>query len=430
MSRSRTIRSALLRGIVVVVTILLAPSPGRAQPATVNSSSTSGGVTVSAGPHGAGTPAVLDDYVLGPGDVVSVSVWGYPDMTTEIAIRPDGKLTLPLIGSVPAAGVTVDALTRALTKAYAEYIIAPQITVLIKQYRKLTVSVLGQVQHPGVYELPAGARVLNAIAAAGGLTEAAATEGVPLMHAGGPALRLDLARALKGDESANVALSGGETIVVPEDLVHVINVQGQVVRPGQLRMKGPMRVLDALLQAGGLTERASLTQATLVHASGQSEPLALDGLLLHQDMSANVPLQPGDSIFIPEETNNKIYVLGDVRNPGVYPVQAPLSLLQALALAGGPEQRGIGTAKQVYVLRRPGVSENIEAGPASLQPLPNGGAMLSANLQELMKDPARGVTVQPGDVIVVPQTGLGGLQVVVNILAGLASVFYNFRPLP
>lgn len=378
----------------------------------------------------AGAQPVAGDYLLGPGDVVTVSVWGYPDVTTEVAIRPDGKLTLPLIGSVPAAGVTADNLVVVLTRAYREYVVDPQVTVLIKQYRKLSVSVLGQVLHPGIYELQPGARALNAIAVAGGLTEAAATQGVPLMRPGQPVTAIDLARALNGDESANVVLKGGETIVIPEDLVHIVNVQGQVVRPGQFRLKGQMRILDILLQAGGLTEHASLTQASIVHASGQSEPLALNSLLLHQDMTANLPLTPGDTIFIPEETNNKIYVLGDVRNPGVYPVQTSLSLLQAIALAGGPEQRGAGTAKAVYVLRRPGASEGIQAGPAVLQSLPNGGTLLSANLQELMKSPTREVTVQPGDIIMVPQTSLGGLQVVVNILAGIASIFYNFRPLP
>ena len=135
--------------------------------------------------------------------------------------------------------------------------------------------------------------------------------------------------------------------------------------------------------------------------------------------------------MIPEELNNKIYVIGDVKTPGVFPVKGQLTLLQAIAMAGGPEQRGPGTAKSAYVVRRngggdPPPPQTIQAGPpvpATLSALPNGRTLITADLSAIMRDPGRDIPVQAGDVLVLPMSGLGAFQLIANILAGIAFIF-------
>lgn len=363
-------------------------------------------------------------YILGPEDVLEVSVWGYPDLTRIVAVGPDGRVSLPLVGTVTAAGLPIQQLTSVLTRAFAQYINNPQVTVIIKEFRKIRASVLGQVVRPGTYTLTPNARLLDLLSAAGGLTEVASLQG-QLLRAGRPPAAVALERVLAGDPEANLSLRGQETLVVPEDLVNIVNVTGEVARPGRYRLKGEMRVLDVLLLAGGLTEKASVTQARLVRASQQVDPLALDRLLLRQEMSENLEMRAGDTLFIPEETNTKIYVIGDVNNPGVFPVKGEITLLQALALAGGPTQRGVATAGAVHVVRRTGNGKIIVASAAKVESLPNGGTLITANLQTMLRGDRVGqeVMVQPGDVVVVPQSGLSGVQVILSILSGILNIF-------
>ena len=102
----------------------------------------------------AAAQAPAEAYRLGPEDVLEVSVWGHADLARTVTVGPDGKISLPLVGVVAAGGLTVDALTRLLTRAYDTYIVNPRVSVSVREYRKLRVSVLGQVVRPGAYALP------------------------------------------------------------------------------------------------------------------------------------------------------------------------------------------------------------------------------------------------------------------------------------
>ncbi len=367
-------------------------------------------------------------YVLGPEDVLEISVWGYPDLTRLVAVRPDGKITLPLVGAVQVAGGTTEQLNQTLTRVYAGYIVNPQVTVIVKEFRRLRVSILGQVLRPGTYVLPPGSRLLDLLSMGGGATETAALKEGQLLRPGEQPVVVDLERVLAGDLQANVLLQGGETLVVREDLANLVNVFGEVARPGRYRLKGEMRVLDVLLVAGGLTEKASVKDARIVRATRESQALNLESLLIRQEMTHNISLQPGDSLFIPEETNNKFYVLGDVGRPGIFILKGDVTVLQALAMAGGVNQRGPATAKTANIVRRSATEEIKLASTGRVESLPNGGALITLNLQALQAgDVRRDVAVKPGDVMVVPQSGLSGLQVVLNILSGIIGISWFFR---
>jgi polysaccharide export outer membrane protein len=373
------------------------------------------------------TPAA--EYLLGPGDVIDVAVWGHADLAREVTVSAEGNVVLPLVGVISASGQSVEHLASTISRAYAEYVLNPQVSITIKQFRTVRASVLGEVAHPGLYELRAGARLLDFVAAAGGPNEAAALKEVKLLVPGQAPRKLDLTQALAGDAGSNTVMRGGETLFIPEDLVNLINVEGQVTKPGRYRLKGEMRVLDALLAAGGLTDHASVTQAQLVRASNKSEPLSLDTLLLSQDMSHNVVLQPGDTLMIPEETANKFYVIGDVPNPGAFTLKGDVTTLQAVSMAGGPVPRGLGTARTAYIVRRPSGSPGVVAGPAKAGGSPPAGAPISVDLQAAMhaSDSSHDVPIQPGDVVVIPQTGMARLQWLITVLAPWFAPIYIFK---
>lgn len=375
-------------------------------------------------PAGAQPAPGAHAYVLGPLDVLEISVWGHPDLTRVVAVRPDGKISLPIVGDVQAAGLSVARLMSTIAQAYAQYIKNPQVTVIVREFRRISASVLGQIARPGTYQLHPEATLLDLLSASGGPTEVA-SRSAQLLRPQQPPVTVDLDRVLAGDQEANLVLRGGETLVVSEDLVNIVNIMGQVARPGRYRIKGDLRVMDALLLAGGLTEKASLTEARLVRGR-DTRPLHLDALLLRQEMAHNTPLQAGDVLFIPEEINNIIYILGDVNRPGAFPVKDEPTLLQVLAMAGGPVQRGVATAKTVNIVRRGGSNtERLLAQAGKVESLPNGGLLVTVEMRALMEPagPARTLTVKPGDVVVVPQSGLSGFQSILSILSGIVGVF-------
>jgi polysaccharide export outer membrane protein len=392
----------------------------------------------SSAPAGSASPPA---YVLGPGDLLEIAVWGYPDLTRQVAVAPDGTIMLPLVGAISTARTSVERVTELITKAYGQYLNDPHVMVTIKEYRKIHASVLGQVTKPGAYDLPLGTRLLDLVAAGGGTTDVAALKQAQFLRPGQPPVVVDLTKAMAGDAASNVPLAGGETLVVPEDLTSYVTVQGQVTHPGRYHLKGELRVLDALAMAGGLTDKASVVKASLTRAGKTeaaasaaaapastgptTELLGLDGLLLRQEMDRNVILQPGDLVTVPEDTTSKIYIIGDVKSPGVFPLKTDVTLLQAIAMAGGPEQRGFATAKSAYIIRRSGIGpqQEMTAGPARSSALPNGGTLITADLGAIMKDPTRDVTVQPGDVLVLPMSSLGALQVIMNIISGIGYLF-------
>ncbi len=361
---------------------------------------------------------------MGAEDVLEVTVWGYPDLTSVAAVRPDGRIAVPLAGTLLAGALSIGQLTKNLTRAYAEYIIDPQVTVIVKEFRKIRVSVLGQVAHPGTYPLAPGARLLDALSAAGGITDSADLQEARVLEQGASPRVVSLQRALTGDPGANAALRGGETLVVSEDLANVVSVAGEVTRPGRFRLKGEMRVLDALIMAGGLTERASASQARLTRASGERSAFDLGQLMVQQDMSQNIVLQPGDTLLVPEDITNKFYVVGDVKNPGVFPLKGDVTVLKAIAIAGGPTQHGIGTAKTAQIVRRneeltPDITASTKA--RSFQRLGDRGAVMTLDLRAMMRgDLSKDEPLRPGDVLVVPETGLGSIiQLISTIVFGL-----------
>ena len=166
--------------------------------------------------------AYAEEYIMCPGDQLDIIVVGHEDISTVVSttggkyiVRPDGKMSFPLIGEVDITGLTVNQFTKAWEQKLSEYLVNPQVTVNIAQLGTTRVYVLGEVNKPGLYELNKSHKVLDAIGAANGFTKDAAKKKVFLVHKDqqGKPIKVNLNDILKkGDISQNFTLAEGDLL--------------------------------------------------------------------------------------------------------------------------------------------------------------------------------------------------------------------------
>jgi len=160
------------------------------------------------------------EYLLGPEDVLEVSVWKEPELSKEeVMIRPDGKISLPLIGDIQAAELTVEALKENITKALTEFIDEPSVLVTVKEVNSLKIFVQGEVARPGAYDLKSNHTVIQAISLAGGFTEWAKKDKMVIFRKEGDrviSIPVNYDKIISGKAPGeNIILKRGDTITVP-----------------------------------------------------------------------------------------------------------------------------------------------------------------------------------------------------------------------
>jgi polysaccharide export outer membrane protein len=163
-------------------------------------------------------PPSTEDYVLGVEDKLSIAVWKEPDLLRLLSIRPDGKITFPLVGDIQAAGRTPKQLTDDLAKSLERYIKEPVVTVSVEEINNFKVFVIGEVTLQGVLTLRRRTRLLEAIALSGGLTQFADKSSVILVRTENGKenrTRIDYRKVMSGEHpELNVYLKPGDTILV------------------------------------------------------------------------------------------------------------------------------------------------------------------------------------------------------------------------
>ena len=157
------------------------------------------------------------EYVIGVGDALNVLVWDQEKMSARVRVRSDGRVSLPFLDDVNVAGMTPVALARSLEDRLKQFIVTPQVTVVVEEAKPLSVSVLGQVQQPGLFDLAPGASVAQALAAAGGLKDFAHRDRIFLLRsgAGSARIRMTYEDVTKGTGRAfSLRLQSGDVVVV------------------------------------------------------------------------------------------------------------------------------------------------------------------------------------------------------------------------
>ncbi len=161
-----------------------------------------------------------DEYAIGPSDVLEVNVWKDPELSAKVPVRPDGKISLPLIGELQVSGLTAMNVQLIVANKLKEYIANPEVTVIVTEIKSRTYVVVGKIAHPGSFDLSKPTSVLDAIAIAGGFLDFAKVSKVYIIRKddSGKTLRLpfEYKKVINQRNTAeNIDLKNGDTIVVP-----------------------------------------------------------------------------------------------------------------------------------------------------------------------------------------------------------------------
>ena len=172
-------------------------------------------------PPGVETTGVAVDpkiYVIGPEDILYLRVWRENDFTGPVGVRPDGKITLPLIGDLQAAGLTPERLAAQVTQALSQYINKPEVTVTVAQVNSKKYTVTGGVNRPGVFPLIVATRIFDALGVSGGFKEFANKKDILILRENGKQrLHFNYNDFVKGKKlDQNIFLENGDTIIVKE----------------------------------------------------------------------------------------------------------------------------------------------------------------------------------------------------------------------
>jgi polysaccharide export outer membrane protein len=196
---------SILAGMIVVCAVMTA-GPVCAQAPGTGSSERDGGRS-----------APPEVYRIGPEDVLHISVWKNDVLSRAVPVRPDGKISLPLLNDVQAAGLSTLELREVLTRKLAEYMPSPEVSVIVSEIRSFKVSVIGEVSHPGRLELRSWTTVLDVLALAGGFTQFATRSKIVILQPDGKTVKripFNYNKALAGEQE-NYYLRNGDIILVP-----------------------------------------------------------------------------------------------------------------------------------------------------------------------------------------------------------------------
>jgi len=258
-------------------------------------------------------PPPPDDYVVGPGDILSIQIFGQPDLsslgtqsvnTNVRGSRVDGQgcLHLPLVGAVRVAGLNLTEVEGCLTQAFRPFLKNPLIVAEIVDYHSQPLHLLGQFNAPGVHYMDRPLTLMEGLALGNGLNETANLRGARLIRAG-QTLPVDLLALLhNGETDFNVWLHPGDTIFVPDDRNLNVFVFGAVKKPGAVVMpNGNLTLAQALASAGIEESRDDESRIRIIrsHSPTRGELLVLDLGQVLRGESLPYPLQEGDIIYVP-----------------------------------------------------------------------------------------------------------------------------------
>jgi polysaccharide export outer membrane protein len=244
------------------------------------------------------TPAYADDYLIGRGDVLEISVWGVPDMSRSVTVRPDGKITLPAIGDIVASEISPENLALKLAAKMKEYVKKPIVTVSVAAIRNSRIYFTGGGVS-SVYDLTRKTTLLKLISELGGFPGADLRRAY--LSRQGKIINADFyALYYEGDMTKDVELQADDIIFIPSDKLNLVYVLGAVSGPKSLQYYEGMKILDAILAAGGFTEFAKENKVYVIDKDKNKRKIDLKLVTSGKDVSENVELKPGDYVIVEE----------------------------------------------------------------------------------------------------------------------------------
>jgi polysaccharide export outer membrane protein len=337
------------------------------------------------------------DYVIGPKDILKITVWGQPDLSGNFPVSLEGTVNFPLVGPVAASGLTENQFAGRLQRLLEkDYLVNPQVFVNVAEYRSKKVIVLGEVAKPGVYPLTGEMTVLEIMSQAG-LSSSAGKEIVLVRKgekvasvgstqtSGNTIRRLSIDKIRSADPKENIPVEDGDTIFVPKN--NSFFVLGEVARPGVYSLDKDMSVLEGITVAGGFTTKAQAGGTKVIRKlpDGTQDTISVD-------LSGKIPadkqtkIADGDTILVPR--GNAYFVFGEIKRPGEYQLEKDTTILEAISAAGGfTDKAAPGRTKIIRMTAR-------------------GQQTIEVDMNEIIKRGRRekSVPLMENDVIVVPES--------------------------
>ena len=259
------------------------------------------------------------EYRIGSRDVIVVNIFagGEEQISEDVTVAADGMITLPLLGAVPADGLTLSELKKNSIEPLAlKYFIDPQVTVSIKEYHSLSFYISGSVAKPGHYELDKKPTILELIAKAGGMMPDHGHSAYIMRESHDPQAEKGTAKPIVidlkplmdyGDMTNNIELATGDVIHIPREneldqATNSIFVEGELKNPGVYPFQQGITALSACILAGGFNDYAAPNRAKIIRGRGtdQEEVIEINLDSVKKGKSKDMQLMPGDLVHVPD----------------------------------------------------------------------------------------------------------------------------------
>lgn len=257
-------------------------------------------------------PAQGAEYEVGPGDELTLEFPGRPELASKVVVGPDGRITIPIAGSVKVSDLTRSQASKAITDALAPYYKDVTVTINIDKYGSNRVIVIGNVQHPGVLYFDGTPTLLDAIARGGLMANSNATSGnlgaardgiperIAIYRGNDTAVWVDLKSLLQGGSGlADMRLKRNDIVFVPAQQEVFVSVLGAVGHPGAVALTSQSTLVSVIAQAGGMAEGAGRNIQIIQPSTGKTVSIPYKTLLTAQGTD-EVKLHSGDVIFVPQ----------------------------------------------------------------------------------------------------------------------------------
>jgi len=267
---------------------------------------------------------VGNDYILGPGDTLSLNLWGAVNSRRELTVDRNGEVMIPNVGMIKVWGLTYEQGKDVINKAIGRYYKNYEMSLTLGRLRTIQVFVVGEVEAPGSYPVSSLATVINALSAAGGPARNGSLRSIKVTRAGQAPLDVDLYDMfLSGDRSKDIRLQNGDTIFVPV-IGPVVAVAGEVRRPAIYELKGSATLPEVLKMAGGVAASGYTGRIQVERVADNSSRVALDYEPKDGSIDAalgTVQVQDRDMVKVfpvQEATRQVVSLKGNVVRPGEY----------------------------------------------------------------------------------------------------------------
>jgi protein involved in polysaccharide export with SLBB domain len=266
------------------------------------------------------------EYVVGPGDVFEIQLFGSQKGRYSLVVGRDGAINFPELGPIQVAGMTFDAARDLLTQRVNEQLIGTQVSVHMGELRSIRIFVLGDANQPGSYTVSGLSTITNALFVSGGVKRIGSLRNIQLKRSGRTVATLDLYDLLlKGDTSADVRLMPGDVIFIPP-VGTLVGVSGEVHRPALYELKGESTAADLVQLAGGLTAEADPSLATIDRIDTDRRRIVVD---VNLDTRGGTKLKHGDVLRIPSVRSSveaAVVLNGHVHRPGEFQYRAGMRI--------------------------------------------------------------------------------------------------------